>query len=343
MLPEDYNGPDKDERFYIEKLKEHFDNLEVHYVSIPDEIGPYSNLDEAFNWVELPVNLYHYVESALFESAEKFGVRTLLSGFGGDMAVSYNGNGVIYQNFRKFKFSKAFELFIKRYKIEKFSLSSLIKMEILGHNPIYRKIRDIIKKKEDYTFYPLKNKLGKKIIKGSLIPYRKNFFIQRINGGEISGNLLRFRKHGVHFKIEFLSPLLDKEVTELFFDMPEELTLLNGVKRSLIKETMKNLVPKEIINRTDKMLFSPDYNKRIAAIKDKNLDYLIRHKHQIEKITSIDFELLLNAISKISHSEIKTEWQLNKNLAFIPDIIISAEFYLWLMIKLNENKVGNDI
>lgn len=332
VLPEDYNGPDKDERFYIEKLKEHYDNLEVHYVTIPDEIGPYSNLNEAFNRVELPVNLFHYVESALFQSAEKYGVRTLLSGFGGDMAVSYNGNGVIYQNLSNFKILKAFELLIKRYKIEHFSLISMIKMEILGHNILYRKIRDFIKK-EDYSYYPLKKALARKIIKGNATPGKKSLFKNKINNSELSGYLLRLRKHGIAFNIEFLSPLLDKDVTELFFDIPDELHLLNGVKRSLIKETMKIMVPPEIIMRNDKLSFSPDYNRRIATITDKNLEYLFKNKEQIEKVTEIDFELLKKAISKISHSEIKTEWQFNKHLAFIPDVILSAEFYLWLIRK----------
>jgi asparagine synthase (glutamine-hydrolysing) len=84
VLPQDYEGSDQDERSYIEILKSHYDNLDVHYVTIPEDIGPYSNLEVVFNRIEEPPNIFHYVESALFRAAKELNVRTLLTGYGGD-------------------------------------------------------------------------------------------------------------------------------------------------------------------------------------------------------------------------------------------------------------------
>jgi hypothetical protein len=51
---------------------------------------------------------------------------------------------------------KAIKLFIKKYKAEKYSLLSQIKMEVLGHNPFFKKIRGLYKKDNNYQYLPLK-------------------------------------------------------------------------------------------------------------------------------------------------------------------------------------------
>ncbi len=204
-------------------------------------------------------------------------------------------------------------------------------MEILGHNFIYRKIRDAIKRK-DYSYYPLKNEMIKKIIKDD-IPNKKQFFEKRLNEGELGTILLSIRKQCNSFNLESADPILDKDITELFFDIPGEQLLLNGVKRSLIKGSMKNLVPIEIINRSDKMPFSPDYNIRIAQIQQENLKRLI-DKGWGTDAAGIDYDKLVSIISKIDQSAIKTEWNINNELFYIPFIIIAGEFAGWIDKKL---------
>ena len=332
VLPENYKGEDKDERFYIEKLKERFDNLELHYVSIPENTGPYSDLTKAFERVEYPVNAFHYVESALFDYAKQHHVRTLLTGFGGDMTISYNGNGVIYQYLGKGKFLKAFELFFKRYRLENYSFSSLIKMEILGHNPVYRKVRDFIKPPKSYSYLPLKKEMIEKINQTEEIPNKQGFFAGRLNESQICSLLIRCRKHAAAFNLEFLSPILCKEITELFFDIPGEQLMLDGMKRSLIKGAMKNTAPLEIINRRDKMPFSPDYNKKIAAIAADYYPEKYFRNNVDNTLTGIDFNSLSNLISQIKMNELKSEWIRNDNLFYIPIAFISAEYHKWVCL-----------
>ena len=70
-------------------------------------MGPYSGLEKVFESVETPVNHLHFVEAALFQAAKKLKIRTLLSGFGGDMTISDDRNKMIQQYYRKFKIIKA--------------------------------------------------------------------------------------------------------------------------------------------------------------------------------------------------------------------------------------------
>ena len=49
--------------------------------------------------------------------------------------------------------------------------------------------------------------------------------------------------------IEGRAPLLDHNLVELSFKMPEQLNLLNGVEKGLFKESVKNLISKGILER----------------------------------------------------------------------------------------------
>jgi asparagine synthase (glutamine-hydrolysing) len=335
VLPEDYKGEDKDERFYIEKLEEHYDNLEVHYVSVPEDTGPYSNLDMNFERVESPVNAFHYVDSTLYEHAEKLNVRTLLTGFGGDDTISNYGNGVIFQYMRELKLLRAFKLFAKRKNETKRTLYNHFKHEVLAHIPILRTLKTHFKKNDNYVHYALQKNYLNRIISANNsqdTTYNKSY-AGIINRGEFSSVLLKVRKLSISFKIEFLSPLLSKEISELYMDVPGEELVINGMNRSLIKGAMTDLVPQEIIHRTDKMPFSPDYNKRISKLNPESLAHILKNKGLIENITGIDVEILLKSIAQISPSNIKSEVLINKKVFYIPIIIIAAEFYTWISKK----------
>jgi hypothetical protein len=127
---------------------------------------------------------------------------------------------------------------------------------------------------------------------------------------------------------------LSKEITELFMAVPGEELIVKGQQRSLIKGAMKGIVPEEIISRMDKIPFSPDSNKRIVKITPENIAHWFANKDLLESNTGIDVEKHLKLISKISHSDVRTPWTINKNIFYIPMIVIAAEFYIWISKKL---------
>jgi asparagine synthase (glutamine-hydrolysing) len=57
-------------------------------------------------------------------------------------------------------------------------------------------------------------------------------------------------------------PLLDKRVIEFCLSLPPNIGVRNGYHRYLLRGALDGLLPKRIQWRTDKTLFSPDYNLR---------------------------------------------------------------------------------
>jgi len=60
--------------------------------------------------------------------------------------------------------------------------------------------------------------------------------------------------------IEGRAPLLDHNLVELSFKMPEQLNLLNGVEKGLFKESVKNLISKGILERKKDGFNPPIYS-----------------------------------------------------------------------------------
>jgi hypothetical protein len=207
---------------------------------------------------------------------------------------------------------------------------------VLSHIPLLKRIKSFISKNNDYQSLSLNKKYISRIISARnarCYMYNKSY-ARSINTGELGSLLLKIRKLSNAFQLEFLSPLLSKEITEIFMAVPGEELIVNGQQRSLIKGAMKGIVPEEIISRMDKLPFSPDSNKRIVKITPENIAHWLANKDLIESNTGIDAEEYLQLISKISHSDVKTEWPINKNIFYIPMIVIAAEFYIWLSKKL---------
>jgi asparagine synthase (glutamine-hydrolysing) len=336
ILPEDNKGEDKDERQYIEKMESFYDNLEVHYISIPADIGPYSNLTSAFEHVESPVNTLHYADISLYEHAKKHNVRTLLTGFGGDMTLSHPGYGVIFQYLSQLRLLRAAKIFKRRHKETKRTLYNHFKHEVLSHIPLLKRIESIISKNNDYPSLSLNKKYISRIISSrNARSYMYNrSYAGSINTGELGSLLLKIRKLSNAFQLEFISTLLSKEITELFMAVPGEELIVKGQQRSLIKGAMKGIVPEEIISRIDKLPFSPDGNKRIVKITPENIAHWLANKDLIESNTGIVAEEHLKLISKINPSDVRIEWPINKNIFYIPMIVIAAEFYIWLSKKI---------
>jgi hypothetical protein len=242
----------------------------------------------------------------------------------------------IYFYFKKLNFSKALHLFLQKYKRSGTLFLQLLRVEILQFLPIYKFLKKTLKRKRHHHLFPLKDEVIEEVknIEASLNTDYKTTFIKSVNAGELGSDVSGLSKHASAFELQFLSPLISKEVNELFIQIPEEYFLLNGNKRSFIKECMKNLVPKEILNRTDKKPFSPDYNKRIANINIAYLESLKPYGGNKTEYLGVNYASLRQLISNLNSLNPITTWEVNGELFYIPFAIIAIEFHIWLNKKL---------
>jgi asparagine synthase (glutamine-hydrolysing) len=69
-------------------------------------------------------------------------------------------------------------------------------------------------------------------------------------------------------------PLLSKNVLDFMMDVPPELFVHGGYKRSLLRHAMQGILPPEVQWRTDKGMYSPDFFTRIETSK-QNIAYIL--------------------------------------------------------------------
>ena len=327
VLPLNYSGPGEDERFYIEILKKSFDNLEVIYITIPEEEGFYSNLESAFENAEGPIPLFHYVDSEIYKAAKLLQIRTMLSGFGGDETISNSGRDVIYFYFSKLKILTALKLFYQKYKIGKRSLISQLKIDIISNFPIYNNLRDVLKSlSRNKDLIPWDKKKKKQFLTDTKVKKPSYYINQGITGFV----LYKIKKGARPYNIEYACPIYSKDMFEFFLDIPPFLFLRNGKQRNFIKTLMKGRVPDEIWKRDDKTSFSPDHEERILKINSLIYNELLENKKEISKYTGIDFQILNELINNY-------QFNINNEKTFYPiyisSAIISGAFLLWLIKK----------
>jgi len=263
VLPLNHNGIEKDERYYIEIVGKHCPNIIQTYVEAPG-VGPFTDLERAFDIEETFPNAFFYMDKALLEAAAEKKVRSLYNGFGGDFWISWKGDTVIYELMKSRRFFDALVLMNRLRKEENKSIYSITRSSCLSHSS---------------TLKYLKQKVGlskNDSIESSLLalnprstdvrPKKYKSQIQSlINRGQIGRITGMLANRNSCMQSDSLTPLFDKNLLILLSDMPLALHLKNGKRRSVLLESVKAIIPEQVYNRKDKMPFSPDYRKRILS------------------------------------------------------------------------------
>ncbi len=261
VLPTDYNGIDQDERKYIEIVGKHCPNIIQTYVEAPD-VGPYTNLDEAFRIEETFPNTFFYMDKALLEAAYKMNVKSLFSGFGGDFWISWKGDTVIYELIKKGELFEALALMNKFRMEDRKPFYRIALSNYLCQSKTCRFLKEKILFNKSKL---VENNLLKIKLKDVGVSYNcYNLQMQDIvNTGQIGRITGMLVNRNSHYLSDSLIPLFDKDLLTLLSDMPLSLHLKNGQRRNVLREAMKDYIPAQIRSRKDKMPFSPDYKSRI--------------------------------------------------------------------------------
>jgi asparagine synthase (glutamine-hydrolysing) len=273
VLPVDYKGIEKDERPYIEIVGKHCPNIIQTYVEAPG-VGPFSDLEKAFEIEETYPNTFFYMDRALLRASHEKGIKILYSGFGGDLWLSWKGQSVIYELMRRGHYKKAVELMRQFCKAEHRSMFQTSIAMYLSQADWYKKLRLFTRKNtiDWQNFSPLQYRYVEKyhvFPNASVDSDNTKRMLTFVNDGNLGRVLTQvFNRDSVE-GINSSIPLVDKELFQLLSDLPLYLFLKSGQKRDLIRNIMNNVIPFEIKNRKDKLPFSPGYHARILSAKGK--------------------------------------------------------------------------
>lgn len=191
------------------------------------------------------------------EKASKKYVRTILSGWGGDQLVSYDGYAYVSGLLTKGRFIKGIQEIYGRSQDKKNRFLYTAKHFIRGliYPFFYQKMSGYYKvdtarinsfkyTQKDFTGF------AKKLVYGSTkfcsgvhneqkCLYKDGYILQRIESWALSTYTN---------KIEYAYPLLDKRIIEFALAIPEELYApKNGITRLLFRNAIGDLLPKDIL------------------------------------------------------------------------------------------------
>ena len=226
-------------------------------------------------------------EYLIFKEAKKKGIKVLLMGHGGDeVFVGYDGfpGAIIKTYFKNNQFISLLKFCFhwkNRTKQSYFSLIKKISKEIFDY-----KIRDYLlnligfKKKPDWiSSNYLKNNsvsLGSKFEKINFVNNRNlaNKQLENIFFNSLPAMLRYADRSSMKNSIECRLPFLNEDLINQCLSFPENfLVSKEGNTKYIFKESMKNIVPKDIINRKDKIGYLNNNDKLInTMIENTDID-----------------------------------------------------------------------
>ncbi|MHB0992796.1 MAG: asparagine synthase-related protein [Sulfurovum sp.] len=255
--------------------------------------------------------MYYWGENYIQCQMKRMNARVILSGWGGDELISYNGYSYISGLISQGKIFTAFYYLLQEKKYLSYSWKKLLKRTLINFlSPnalkVFRKLRNYksnYRNAHRYRYLTKEFESFMKSHKDAEIPsvrgVRKNQLAQ-YNFGHIQHRIESWALMGQSNRIEYRYPLLDKRIIEFAIGIPEELFFLVECKeRFLIKMTVSDLLPSDIV-----WFAKPSETKINQSLeKDyKNVLKIIRssmNKIDYKRNSYIDYEKLKADLNKI--------------------------------------------
>ena len=318
------------ERSYVDDVSKKYD-LNVNHISLKND-GCISEYPKAVKYNDEPPSLINgYIHSAIFENLKNNNINILFDGYDGDTTLSH-GYEHLFELGRKFKL-------IKLYK----EYSDIHMLQGI-HNPKFLKaikqycIKSYIPKKifwlkdRHFTGSMVPLKWYKRLDKNKISPPKYKEILKNYNGLPIPNLYSRNRQYAHYldvinptiemslnlinhnaseYGIDIKFPFMDRRLIEFCLSIPSNQKLRNGVSRSILRRSLKNILPNAILNRYDKSDLSPFSRDQICNLSDDEV------LHSTRNIGFLDTNFIKNDLLKNK----------SKNMMEIYQIVI---FDAWL-------------
>lgn len=281
---------DRDEGYYMKLVTDKCKTVE------PYEVWPSKeDMEEVMDKV-----LYHqeepfgsasiFAQWKVMELAKKSGITVLLDGQGADEQLA--GYLYYYNQYLSQLYQNNYNLFLKE-------VDAFEKLRGLQH---YLHSRS----------QSVKMKLGRikrGFFKSSISISNKHLFNSLKHDMTVTGlkELLRYAdRNSMAHSVEVRLPFLNHKLVEFVFSLPDSFKLKDGWTKMILRETMGNILPKEITWRVDKVAYETPQDMWLDKIKDSKASgqikqYLsdfgiLKNGYNIENISNWNFYLLLKMI-----------------------------------------------
>lgn len=232
-------------------------------VSEKEQYGNYPSLIEYLGSVLRPVNEnFALMSDLLIKEVAVSGTKVLLSGFGGDEGITFNGSIIFDEFARKGEYKRlkeAISIFI--YKYGGNFRRKLLKHLVKGILPnIYAYFKSDWRKGTYNSIainkdIALKYKMKKRFFTNSYLPEVPDLRIRQFNRlmhAYISERLEESNFIAQIEGVEYRYPYLDVKLIEFFYSLPSELKYKDGIGRFLYRESLRGILPEKVRMRADK-------------------------------------------------------------------------------------------
>jgi asparagine synthase (glutamine-hydrolysing) len=249
----------KDETAYAFSVAKQF-NLH-HYIASPSESDLVNDIEEFLVQHDEPVSSSSvYAQYKVYELAKQHGVKVLLDGQGADEVLA--GYSKYVQWFLQ-------ELYIGKQnnqlekETESFNFLFGFKNKLAGKFPSWAAIQ---LERRSYKKQKLQPDLNRDFVKEH-ISHRNIYkpIVKNLNdilyddmfSGNLEELLRNADRNAMAHGIEVRLPFLNHELVEFVFSLPSIFKMHNGFSKSLLRQAMDKMLPKEIVWRKDKIGFEP--------------------------------------------------------------------------------------
>jgi asparagine synthase (glutamine-hydrolysing) len=278
-----FPGFEKDEFVFAKQVADKFQLK--HYTTTPSAADLYSDLEKLFYYQEEPFSSSSiYAQSEVYGLAKQEGIKVLLDGQGADETLAgYHKYYKWYwqELFTKRKLSSSNELnAAKELGIaEKFGWKNRVAALFPEFATIFLERQYLLNalRHEDLTkdFTQLQSKEAYYITPEIFSLNGVLYFSTRMHGLE---ELLRYAdRNSMAHSREVRLPFLNHDLVEFVFSLPAHFKIRKGWTKWLLRETMKDKLPKDIVWRKDKTGFEPPQQQ---WMQDGNVQHLITNAKQ---------------------------------------------------------------
>jgi asparagine synthase (glutamine-hydrolysing) len=290
---------DGDERLLAEAAAR-YGKVDLRYTTLlPHHVADVTRTDRALR----PVEAMRY-EAATSRLAVEFGLHTMISGWGGDEGIVWNGTGYFADLARRGRWLKAQrELRLRAALHEGGPLLGAWKRRVvtplLPDRALYglgwlerpstrgwpAELRpEVIRSLADVQ--PLIAPPGQRERPGV-----RRMQIERLTGGALQYRMEAWASHGALLGLTYTFPLLDKRIIEFALSIPDRLYFKDGWKRWLYRTAMDGILPDAVRWNPDKYDDAAIAQSRLVATEVAE-----RHREMFRERSDnpfVDVELLL--------------------------------------------------
>lgn len=290
--------------------------------------------------------MYYWGEYYIQEKMKEIDARVILSGWGGDELITYNGYSFISGLFRQGKILTALYLFIREKKYHQNLDIRLIKsiLKVILPSKLFIALRKIIKsnseveKKCDYDNYQYLADTFAKFTKSQQdveyprIKGVRNRQLALYNWGHIHQRIESWFLSSISKRMEYRYPLLDKRIVEFAIGIPEELFYpRKGKERVLFKTAIRDLIPSDILwfNKPHEVKVNKANREKIQLSIKLLKEMLYNKKQEYSGYKYYNYHKIYNSLAVNNKCESAS--------------IVGAILFLFAKVRLDKEHFKEDI